>query len=208
MARSKLIYTYILCTFYHYVSAIANVFAFSLCRGWTYPENTRNPNCLLGALLREHFPGLVQLPGEGKVPEPGLNWEHYQAARLPENTHVNGFLCLSVADKVLADFWVTILFPNKKLTILYLVITVQIISLLICASIWRNCRVSIGSRRGRRRRPRRTSRKSARGYWRTRGTRCVFRPFEIGTPSKGSRRRSLTVDNFTRRGTSTWRYIP
>ena len=143
---------------------VATVFAFSLCRGWNYPENTRNPNCLLGALLREHFPGIVQLPGEGMVPEPGLKWEHYQAALLPENTRVNGVLCASVADKVLADFWVTIILPNKKYTMLYLVISFQIISLLICASIWHNCRVTIGSRRGRRRRPRRTSRKSARGY--------------------------------------------
>lgn len=38
------------------------------------------------------------------VPEPGLKWEHYQAALLPENTHVNGVVCVSVADKVLADF--------------------------------------------------------------------------------------------------------
>jgi hypothetical protein len=128
--------------------------------GWNYPENTRNPNCLLGALLREHFPGVVQLPGEGMVPEPGLKWEHYQAALLPENTHVNGVVCASVADKVLADFWVTIILPNNKYTISYS----SCYFLFICAYIWHNCRVTIGSRRGRRRRPRRTSRKSARDY--------------------------------------------
>ena len=61
----------------------------------------------------------MQLPGEGMVPEPGLNWEHYQAALLPENTHVNGVVCMSMADKVLADFWVSIqcyilLFASKS----------------------------------------------------------------------------------------------
>ena len=108
---------------------VANVFAFSLCRRWNYTENTQNPNCLLGALLRENFPGVVQLPGEGMVPEPRLKWEHYQAPRLPENTHVNGVLCTSMADKVLGDFLVTIILPNKNYTMLYLVISYSYVHL-------------------------------------------------------------------------------
>jgi hypothetical protein len=73
----------------------------------------------------------------------------------------DGVVCASVADKVLADFWVTIILPNNKYTISNVI---SCYFLFICAYIWHNCRVTIGSRRGRRRRPRRTSRKSARDY--------------------------------------------
>src|ERR1041384_5290428 len=84
MGRSKLmnflcsLYIYHTCT---YGPTRTNVFVFLFCRAWTYPEGARNPNCLLGAVLKEQFPGLVQLPGEGRVPEPGLTLPHYKAAR-------------------------------------------------------------------------------------------------------------------------------
>ena len=95
---------------YHiYVPTTANVFVFLFCRAWTYPEGARNPNCLLGVVLKEQFPGLVQLPGEGRVPEPGLTWPHYLAASAPPDERINIVDCRTRADMVVASFWVTIL---------------------------------------------------------------------------------------------------
>ena len=59
---------------------ISDDFPFLYCRGWKYGERVRNPNSILGVLIRQNFPGLVQLPGENQVPQPGLFWEHYVAA--------------------------------------------------------------------------------------------------------------------------------
>ena len=77
----------------------------------------RNPNGILGVLIRRNFPGLVQLPGENQVPEPGLHWEHYVAAQTSPNTTINGVECHTRADMVLNGFWVISLLHNKNLTI-------------------------------------------------------------------------------------------
>ena len=87
----------------------------------------QNPNCLLGALLKEQFPGLVQLPGEGRVPEPGLTWPHYIAALAPPDERINGVECRTRADMVVATFWVTILISSQHLKSF---ISVGIISLI------------------------------------------------------------------------------
>jgi hypothetical protein len=88
----------------------------------------RNPNCLLGALLKEQFPGLVQLPGEGRVPEPGLTWPHYIAASAPPDERINGVECRTRADMVVATFWVTILISSQHLKSFF--ISIGIISLI------------------------------------------------------------------------------
>src|ERR1041385_8195168 len=111
MGRSKLM-NFCVPSIYHtctYVPTTTNVFVFLFCRGWTYPEGVRNPNCLLGAVLKEHFPRLVQLPIEGRVPEPGLTWPHYNAASAPPDECINNVECCTRADMVVATFWVNIL---------------------------------------------------------------------------------------------------
>ena len=101
-----LVYIYHTCT---YGPTRTNVFVFLFCRAWTYPEGARNPNCLLGAVLKEQFPGLVQFPIEGRVPEPGLTWPHYKAAPAPPDERINNVECRTKADMVVATFWVSIL---------------------------------------------------------------------------------------------------
>ena len=96
---------------------ISNGFALLYCRGWTYAKGVRNPNGILGVLIRENFPGMVQLPVENSVPEPGLHWEHYVAAQALPNTIINGVECHTRADMVLNGFRVISLLHNKKLTI-------------------------------------------------------------------------------------------
>ena len=85
---------------------ISDGFAFSYCRGWTYAKGVRNPNGILGVLIRQNFPGLVQFPGEDQVPMPGLFWEHYIAASALANTIIDGVKCDTRADMVFNDFWV------------------------------------------------------------------------------------------------------
>ena len=41
---------------------ISNGFAFLYCMGWKYAEGVHNPNDILGVLVRQNFPGLVQFP--------------------------------------------------------------------------------------------------------------------------------------------------
>ena len=72
---------------------LSDGFVFLYCRGWTYGNGVRNPNSILGVLVRENFPGLIQLPGPDQVPQPGLFWEHYCAASAPSDTIINGFEC-------------------------------------------------------------------------------------------------------------------
>ena len=96
---------------------ISNGFAFLYCRGWTYAKGVRNPNGILGVLIRQNFPGLVQLPVENSVPEPGLHWEHYVASQAPANMTINGVECHTRADMVLNGFWVISLLHNKNFTI-------------------------------------------------------------------------------------------
>ena len=85
---------------------LSDGFAFLCCRGWTYAKGVRNPNGILGVLIRQNFPGLVQLPGEDQVPQPGLFWEHYVAAPAPPNTIINGVECETRADMVFNGFCV------------------------------------------------------------------------------------------------------
>ena len=96
---------------------ISNGFAFLHCRGWIYAKGVCNPNGILGVLIRQNFLGLVQLPVENSVPEPGLHWEHYVAAQAPANTIINGAECHTRADMVLNGFWVIYLLHNKNLKI-------------------------------------------------------------------------------------------
>ena len=96
---------------------ISNGFAFLYCRGWTYAKGVRNPNDILGVLIKQNFPRLVQLPVENSVSEPRLHWEHYVAAQAPPNTTINGVECHTKDDMVLNGFWVISLLHNKNLTI-------------------------------------------------------------------------------------------
>ena len=85
---------------------ISDGFAFLYCRAWTYAKGVRNPNDILGVLIRQNFLGLVQLPSEDQFPTPGLFWEHYVAALAPANMIINGFECDNRADMVVNGFWV------------------------------------------------------------------------------------------------------
>ena len=68
-------------------------------------------------LVKENFPGLIQLPGPDQVPQPGLFWEHYCAASAPPDTIINGVECHTRADMVFNGFWVISYSHNKNLTI-------------------------------------------------------------------------------------------
>ena len=59
---------------------ISNGFAFLYCRGWTYAKGVRNPNGILGVLIRQNFPA-------------------------PENTIIDGVECDTRADMVVNGFW-------------------------------------------------------------------------------------------------------
>jgi len=96
---------------------ISDGFAFFYCRGWKYANGVRNPNGILGVLVRQNFPGLVQLLGEDQVSQPGLFWDHYVAAPAPPNTIINGVECGTRADMVFNGFWVISVSHNKNLTI-------------------------------------------------------------------------------------------
>ena len=60
----------------------------------------------LGVLCRQNFLGFVTLPGEGRLPELRLSWEHYLAAPVPPGEIVDGVLCDTGADMVIRKFWV------------------------------------------------------------------------------------------------------
>ena len=68
-------------------------------------------------LVRENFPGLVQMPGPDQVPQPGLFWEHYRATPAPPETTINGVECHTRADMVINGFWVISVSHNKILII-------------------------------------------------------------------------------------------
>ena len=46
------------------------------------------------------------MPGEGRVLELGMTWEHYLAAPAPPEHRVGDVECDTVADIVIATFWV------------------------------------------------------------------------------------------------------
>lgn len=85
---------------------ITNALALSCCRGWDHHHSVRRPNSVLGVLCRQNFPGFVTLPGEGRLPELGLSWEHYVAAPAPPDEIIDGVLCDTRADMVIRKFWV------------------------------------------------------------------------------------------------------
>ena len=85
---------------------ITDVLALSCCRGWDHHEIVRRPNSVLGVLIRQNFPGFVTLPGEGRLPELGLSWEHYLAAPAPPGEIIDSVLCKTRADVVIRKFWV------------------------------------------------------------------------------------------------------
>ena len=85
---------------------ITNALALSCCRGWDHHHSVRRPNSVLGVLCRQNFPGFVTLPGEGRLPELGLSWEHYLAAPAPSGEIIDGVLCKTRADMVIRKFWV------------------------------------------------------------------------------------------------------
>ncbi|XBH85267.1 hypothetical protein VPH35_073230 [Triticum aestivum] len=72
---------------------------------WTHEDGVRRPNTILGVICRQCFPGWVTLPGEGRVPELGMTWEHYLAAPAPPEHRVGDVECDTVADIVIATFW-------------------------------------------------------------------------------------------------------
>src|SRR3954470_9668624 len=92
-------------------------FTFLYCRGWTYASGVRNPNGILGVLIRQNFPGLLKLLGDDLPPQPGLFWEHYIADEAPSNMTVNGVQCHNRADMVLNGFWVICFSHNENLRI-------------------------------------------------------------------------------------------
>ena len=85
---------------------ITNALALSCCRGWDHHHSVRRPNSVLGVLCRQNFPGFVTLPGEGRLPELGLSWEHYVAAPAPPDVIIDGVVCDTRADMVIRKFWV------------------------------------------------------------------------------------------------------
>ena len=85
---------------------ITNALALSCCRGWDHHHSVRRPNSVLGVLCRQNFPGFVTLPGEGRLPELGLSWEHYVAAPAPPDVIIDGVVCDTRADMVIRTFWV------------------------------------------------------------------------------------------------------
>jgi hypothetical protein len=114
MERRKCTYTLF---WYLLYLCLSDGFVFLYCRGWTYGPRVRNPNSILGVLVRENFPGLVQMPGPDEVPQPGLFWEHYRAAPAPPETTINGVECHTRADMVINGFWVISVSHNKILII-------------------------------------------------------------------------------------------
>ena len=95
-------------------ATIANNFGFSLCSGWKKAGAStgkyRHVNGVLGSLIKEHYPGMVTLPGEGKVPEPACTWDHYKAY---EDLGVaNNIEFHNKAERVFAELWVIIKFPS------------------------------------------------------------------------------------------------
>ena len=67
-------------------------------------------------------------PGEKRVPEPGVTWAHYEAAKAPSNTTINGVVCNTRADMVINGFWVIYLVDNKKFTISLVIALISVVS--------------------------------------------------------------------------------
>ena len=85
---------------------ISNALALSCCRGWDHHHSVRQPNSILGVLCQQNFPGFVTLPGQGRLLELGLSWEHYLAASALAGEIIDGALCKTRADMVIRKYWV------------------------------------------------------------------------------------------------------
>ena len=91
---------------------ITNALALSCCRGSDHHHSVRRPNSVLGVLIWQNFPGFVTLPGEGRLPELGLSWEHYVAAPALPEERVDGVFCETVADIVI--WWFRVISPLQN----------------------------------------------------------------------------------------------
>ncbi|KAE8804001.1 methionyl-tRNA synthetase [Hordeum vulgare] len=67
------------------------------------PGKCRHVNCVIGILLKEHFPGMVTLPGEGNVPEVARTWDHYKACE--DVGTFNNIEVHNKAERVFAKIW-------------------------------------------------------------------------------------------------------
>ena len=121
------------------------------------------------------------MPGEGRVPDLGMTWEHYLAAPAPPEHMVGDVECDTVADIVIAtlgnfSFAIYIVFSSLIAYLLH-VFYCLIVELLIRVFLF-DCRPSTGVLRDRRRPRLGLSTPSASAYLETFGTRLGRRLFE------------------------------
>jgi hypothetical protein len=79
------------------------ILAFSLCRAFSYrPEGKpgRTYQSILGACVRQFFPGIVDLPGGGR--DVAWTFKHYTYAEDPDDEYE------SMAGKVIGHLWVSL----------------------------------------------------------------------------------------------------
>ena len=83
---------------------------FTSCRSWkivTPGGHTRQVNGIPGLLIWEYFPGFVCVgTDEDATYEPAWTWEHYKRAL--DSLDRNNRCYESVADRVLAELWVSL----------------------------------------------------------------------------------------------------
>jgi hypothetical protein len=78
------------------------ILVFSLCRAFSYRPDVkpaRTYQSILGACVREFFPGIVDLPGGGR--DVAWTFKHYTYAEDPDDEYE------SMAGKVIGHFWVS-----------------------------------------------------------------------------------------------------
>ena len=66
-------------------------------------DHTRHVNSILGLLIKEKFPGLVQF---GRTVEPAYTWAHY--APVSDTTDRDGRCFADKAQRVKAELWVSL----------------------------------------------------------------------------------------------------
>ena len=75
-------------------------------RGWRKVgggDHARHVNGILGLLIKEKFPGLVQF---GRPIEPAYTWAHYDA--VPDAPDRDGRVFADKAQRVKAELWVSL----------------------------------------------------------------------------------------------------
>ena len=75
------------------------------CRNWLILSggaHNRKPNGILGALCREHFPGLME---HAEVREPAYTWDHYMAVADADDREGRNFG--TKARRVVGELWVS-----------------------------------------------------------------------------------------------------